>query len=283
MHQCVSEDAWFRSMLNIDVDSPPLPRHETRTEFMKRYAEDSAKRLAALRDRSESWWEEPTRFFDVERTRAWVMMRRLTHTSHHRGQQMAMLRMLDRPLHSNYGPTADTGGLMHNHAPTIYAYGSVEALLEERIAVGARRPCQNRTVGRSPRDLNRLAWIRHRCPPDLRKGRQHVRARPHTARNLTYGYAPGEKRIGDQRSVTAPGHGLRAHQDDLLARRPLDTPVQAVAERRRLHVVGIPPEAPISPARVPGVTSGVAQSSEAWQVAIVNPRRGEAPPTARRD
>ena len=49
VHQCVSEDAWFRSMLNIDVDSPPLPRHETRIEFMKRYAEDSAKRLAALR------------------------------------------------------------------------------------------------------------------------------------------------------------------------------------------------------------------------------------------
>jgi hypothetical protein len=32
-------------------------------------------------------------------------------------------------LHSNYGPTADTGGLMQNHAPTIYAYGSLEELL----------------------------------------------------------------------------------------------------------------------------------------------------------
>lgn len=140
VHQCVSEDAWFRSMLHIDVDSPPLPEHETRTWFMKRYAEDSAKRLAALRDRSESWWEEPTRFFDVERTRAWVMMRRLTHTSHHRGQQIAMLRMLGRSLHSNYGPTADTGGLMQNHAPTIYAYGSVEAMLAGEDRGGRKAP-----------------------------------------------------------------------------------------------------------------------------------------------
>lgn len=42
---------------------------------------------------------------------------------------MAMLRMLGREVHSNYGPTADTGGLMANHAPTIYAYKSMEELL----------------------------------------------------------------------------------------------------------------------------------------------------------
>ena len=51
VHQCVSEDNWFRSMLGIDVGAPPLPRSETRFEFIKRYAEDSAKRLAGrLRD-----------------------------------------------------------------------------------------------------------------------------------------------------------------------------------------------------------------------------------------
>ena len=63
------------------------------------------------------------------------MVRRVAHTSHHRGQLMAMLRMLGREIHSNYGPTADTGGLMANHAPTIYAYGSLEALLngEEKV------------------------------------------------------------------------------------------------------------------------------------------------------
>jgi hypothetical protein len=67
-----------------------------------------------------------------------VLTRRLTHTSHHRGQQMAMLRMLGRDLHSNYGPTADTGGLMQNHAPTIYAYEGIEALLEGEAGGGAK-------------------------------------------------------------------------------------------------------------------------------------------------
>jgi hypothetical protein len=42
---------------------------------------------------------------------------------------MAMLRMLGHDLHSNYGPTADTGGLMQNHAKTIYAYGDLDSLL----------------------------------------------------------------------------------------------------------------------------------------------------------
>jgi uncharacterized damage-inducible protein DinB len=140
VHQCVSEDAWFRSMLGIDVGAPPLPQPETRTGFMKRYAEDSGKRLSMLRQKEERWWEEPTMFFDVERSKAWVMTRRVTHTSHHRGQQMAMLRMLGRDLHSTYGPTADTGGLMQNHAPTIYAYSSLEALLKGEDRGGNKSP-----------------------------------------------------------------------------------------------------------------------------------------------
>ena len=140
VHQCVSEDAWFRTMLGIDVGAPPLPQEETRTGFIRRYAEDSGKRLAILREKDERWWEGPTRFFDVERSRAWVMTRRLTHTSHHRGQQMAMLRMLGREVHSNYGPTADTGGLMQNHAPTIYAYANLEALLQAENRGGNKSP-----------------------------------------------------------------------------------------------------------------------------------------------
>jgi uncharacterized damage-inducible protein DinB len=146
VHQCVSEDTWFRTMLGIDVGAPPLPAQETRLEFMKRYAEDSGRRLERLRTTDEHWWEELTSFFDVRRSRAWVMTRRLTHTSHHRGQQMAMLRMLGRDLHSNYGPTADTGGLMQNHAPTIYAYSSLEALLQGENHGGAKVPLPGRSA-----------------------------------------------------------------------------------------------------------------------------------------
>jgi len=79
-------------------------------------------------------------FFDVNRTNAWVLTRRISHTSHHRGQQMAMLRMLGHDLHSNYGPTADTGGLMQNHAPTIYAYRDLEVLLEDSAAGRKKSP-----------------------------------------------------------------------------------------------------------------------------------------------
>jgi uncharacterized damage-inducible protein DinB len=138
VHQCVSEDLWFRTMLGIDVAAPPLPEQETRLTFMRRYAEDSGKRVTGLREKRDLWWEEDTKFFDVRRSRAWVMMRRISHTSHHRGQLMAMLRMLGHDVHSNYGPTADTGGLMQNHAPTIYAYASLDALLKGEVAGGAK-------------------------------------------------------------------------------------------------------------------------------------------------
>jgi uncharacterized damage-inducible protein DinB len=138
VHQCVSEDTWFRTMLGIDVGAPPLPKEEVRLEFMRRYEEHSGKRLVMLRNTDETWWESETTFFDIRRSRAWVMTRRMTHTAHHRGQLLALLRMLGRELYSNYGPTADTGGLMQNHAPTIYAYPNLEALFEGEAAGGRK-------------------------------------------------------------------------------------------------------------------------------------------------
>ena len=127
----MSENLWFRNMLGIDVGAPPLPDEEMRMGFLARYAEDSGKRLGALRLQDEAWWETEVKFFDVVRSRAWIIVRRIAHTAHHRGQQMAMLRMLNRDLHSNYGPTADTGGLMQNQAPVIYAYPHVDAILAD--------------------------------------------------------------------------------------------------------------------------------------------------------
>jgi uncharacterized damage-inducible protein DinB len=140
VHQCVSENLWFINILAIDVGAPPLPQPETRLNFIQRYAEDSTKRLTVLQSKDEEWWESETKFFNVARSRAWVMTRRISHTSHHRGQLMAMLRMLGRDVHSNYGPTADTGGLMQNHAPTIYAYPNLDALLEGEAAGGRKAP-----------------------------------------------------------------------------------------------------------------------------------------------
>jgi len=108
-HQCLSENAWFCNMLGIDVGAPPLPSEETRLGFVLQYGDDSLKRLDVLRTKDDAWWEDEVTFFDVQRSRAWIMVRRISHTSHHRGQQMAMLRMLGRDVFSTYGPTADTG------------------------------------------------------------------------------------------------------------------------------------------------------------------------------
>ena len=51
---------------------------------------------------------------------------------------MAMLLMLGHDLHSNDGPTADTGGLLQDQAPTVYAYPNVATLLNGESAGGAK-------------------------------------------------------------------------------------------------------------------------------------------------
>ena len=151
VHQCVSEDLWFRNMLGIDVGARPLPQQETRVDFIREYVNDSGRRLSTIQERDESWWEEEVPFFDVRRSRAWVMTRRIAHTAHHRGQQMAMLRMLGREVHSNYGPTADTGGLMANRAPTIYAYRSLDELLDAGEKTRLPGPTSNPVTERPDR------------------------------------------------------------------------------------------------------------------------------------
>lgn len=139
VHQCVSEDLWFKSMLGIDLGRKPLPEKETRGEFLIVYAASSGERLERLRGQNENWWEEPTQFFEVTRARAWVMTRRIAHTSHHRGQLSAYLRMLGREIYCTYGPTSDTGGLMVNRAPVVYPYDDVDALLEGEAHGGSKR------------------------------------------------------------------------------------------------------------------------------------------------
>ena len=140
VHQSVSEDFWFKTMLGIQVTDKPLPAPETRLGFMQAYERNSRLRLASLSEKNEEWWEGETSFFDVRRTRVWIMTRRLTHTAHHRGQQTTLLRMLKHDLHSTYGPTADTGGLMMQHAPTIYAYPNENVLLEEEEHARRKAP-----------------------------------------------------------------------------------------------------------------------------------------------
>lgn len=139
VHQCLSENKWFCNMLGIDVGAPPLPRPETRIEFIRRYAEDSGKRLAALREKDKSWWEAMVPFFDVKRTRSWILLRRITHTAHHRAEQGMLLRLLGRENYSVYGPSIDSGCLAEHGAVTIYPYPDIESLIEGEAAGGGRK------------------------------------------------------------------------------------------------------------------------------------------------
>ena len=152
VHQCLSESRWFCNMLDIDVQVPPLPETETRIEFIKMYAKASEKRLAALKEKDKSWWETEVPFFDVKRCRAWILLRRITHTAHHRAEQGVLLRLLGRENYSVYGPSIDSGCLAEHGAVTIYPYPDVESLIEGEMAGGRKtklpgpgdKPCTER-------------------------------------------------------------------------------------------------------------------------------------------
>jgi len=120
VHQCQSEHNWMTGMLGVDIGRPALPALETRAAFLAHYGDCATERLAALAQKTEGWFEEDAAFFDVRRTRAWILTRRFTHTAHHRGQLTAAIRTWGLALYSTYGPTADTGGLPKNDARVIY-------------------------------------------------------------------------------------------------------------------------------------------------------------------
>jgi uncharacterized damage-inducible protein DinB len=140
VHQCVSEDTWMRTMLGVTASRAALPADEGRLTFVEHYAAVSAERLAQLESKSDAWFEEETEFFDVRRSRAWVLTRRFTHSAHHRGQLTVYLRLWGQALYSTYGPTADTGGLFQNQAQVVYRYASIEDLIERERAGGDAPP-----------------------------------------------------------------------------------------------------------------------------------------------
>jgi uncharacterized damage-inducible protein DinB len=74
---------------------------------VERLATFGLARLTVLAQAPHEWWSAPVRFFDVDRTRMWVFWRRVLHSAHHRTQLTVYLRLLDRPVPSIYGPTAD--------------------------------------------------------------------------------------------------------------------------------------------------------------------------------
>lgn len=154
VHQCQSEHGWFQNMLGIATAGEVLPTDETVAGFVATYAGAATARLCALESQTEPWWLENVKFFDVERSRAWVLVRRIAHSAHHRGQQTSLLRAQGIALYSTYGPTADTGGLGPDGAPVIYRHPDTTALLRGEVPdpASALPPAAERRVTERPDD-----------------------------------------------------------------------------------------------------------------------------------
>ena len=71
VHQSVSENLWFATMLEISVTDTPLPNTETRLAFMHCYVEHANRRLAALLEKDDAWWEQSVPFFEVSQFPFW--------------------------------------------------------------------------------------------------------------------------------------------------------------------------------------------------------------------
>lgn len=115
-HQLESEGRWMKTMLGIDTGSPSPPA-STKSAFIDKYREDATRRLQIMRSKDDEYWRQNVNFFDVIRSRAWVLARRINHSTHHRGQLGVYLRLLDIATPSVYGPTADTGGQVRYSFP----------------------------------------------------------------------------------------------------------------------------------------------------------------------
>lgn len=108
-HQLLSERRFFAEFLGSSEPKPAqvLPEPLNVESASARLVQLARRRLPFLAGQGDSWWLEKTLFFDVERARAWILWRRILHTAHHRTQLTVYLRLLDRPVPSTYGPTAD--------------------------------------------------------------------------------------------------------------------------------------------------------------------------------
>ncbi len=108
-HQLLSERRFFAEFLESPEPAPAevLPGGKEPRAFAIRLEELARPRLEYMARRDSAWWLGEARFFDVRRQRIWIFWRRVLHSAHHRTQLTVYLRLLDKPVPSTYGPTAD--------------------------------------------------------------------------------------------------------------------------------------------------------------------------------
>jgi len=124
-HELLSERRFFGEFLGLPEvpANEVLPETRTPQAFAARMVELSRERLQFMAKQSEDWWLAVVPFFDVERERIWIFWRRVLHTAHHRAQLGVYLRMLNKPVPSIYGPTADVRWEGADPTTTVSAAG----------------------------------------------------------------------------------------------------------------------------------------------------------------
>jgi uncharacterized damage-inducible protein DinB len=108
-HQLLSEVRFFGGFLGLPEPSPAGALADTGSaaSFAERQIALATPRLHFLAAQTEEWWLRQVPFFDVERERIWIVWRRILHSAHHRTQLTVYLRLMNKPVLSIYGPTAD--------------------------------------------------------------------------------------------------------------------------------------------------------------------------------
>ncbi len=108
-HQLLSERRFFAEFLGSTepAGAEVLPARMTIDTLVVRLVQLASTRLGWLCTLNEAQWLQEVNFFDVRRERIWVFWRRVLHSAYHRTQLTVYLRLLNKPVPSTYGPTAD--------------------------------------------------------------------------------------------------------------------------------------------------------------------------------
>jgi uncharacterized damage-inducible protein DinB len=108
-HELLSSRRFFAEFLGLAEPAATvvLPAELSVTALAARLLDLAMPRLECLARQEDAWWLGKAPFFDTTRERVWIFWRRILHTAHHRTQLTVYLRLLDKPVPSTYGPTAD--------------------------------------------------------------------------------------------------------------------------------------------------------------------------------
>ena len=108
-HELLSQRRFFAEFLGSPEPGAGAvpPQEQSVGAYVARLFDLARPRVGYLAGQPAEWWMEESAFFDVVRQHAWILVRRILHSAHHRTQLTVYLRMLDKPVPSVYGPTAD--------------------------------------------------------------------------------------------------------------------------------------------------------------------------------